>query len=112
MTNAEKYLKKGVTPQQLIKAIGDYKTQKLPFDIFDKMEEFFKASTITLTEDERVILRHIDKQFFYIQRIWGELQLTNKERTWCDYDLFVDDDVFQFIKEGEEYSIEELLKGE
>lgn len=58
-----------------------------------------KEATPELTEDERVILKHINKQFYYIERVCGALQLTNKERTWCDYELLVDDEVFQFIKE-------------
>lgn len=79
----------------------------------ERLVEFFKQEVKpTLTEDERAILRHL-KGFYYIYRAnTGELEATNKEHTWCGYELYFDDDVFQFIKDGEEYSIEELLKGE
>lgn len=53
----------------------------------------------TLTDDERAILRHL-KGFYYIYRpVLGEyLEVTNKEKTWCAYELYFDEDVFQFIK--------------
>ena len=66
------------------------------------------AKGIKLTDDEKAILRHL-KGFYYIYNVSGTLELTNKEQTWCAYELYFDDDVFQFIKEGEMYAIEELL---
>lgn len=64
----------------------------------------------TLTEDEKVILRNTSYTFNTIKRNnFGWLEL---------YDICVDewkecqfkDELFQFIKNGEEYSIKELLE--
>ena len=111
MTNAEKYLKDNVSIEELIKQL--YKIQDYNYNTnMRNCKKFFEEQvTPTLTEDERAILRHL-KSFYYIWNVNGTLQLTNKEHTWCAYELYFDDDVFQFIKDGEEYSIEELLKGE
>ena len=64
---------------------------------------------IKLTEDEKAILRHLQDFYYIYKTSTGILEATNKEHTWCGYELYFDDDVFQFIKDGEEYSIKELL---
>ena len=77
-----------------------------------------------LTEDERVILRNLDKKWKWIARDKDEsLGIFNKE-PFKDYDLWRNGresydfssfkHLFQFIKwtDKEPYNIEELLKGE
>ena len=78
-----------------------------------------------LTEDERVILRNVDKKFKWIARSGRDLKIYAKKPKkenigWyivgirnfeC---LFMFNHLFQFIKweDDEPYNIEELLKGE
>lgn len=121
MTNAEKYLKDEVSVD---KFIDDYlnfsisRTWERGENSFDNItKKFFEARTQpTLTEDERVILRNIDTDFYKgIGRENGTLYLVStisnnfggkndREVFWyCFHELF------QFIKEGEEYEIAELL---
>lgn len=117
MTNAEKYLKDGADVEKIIDELTDricmwdFVRKENREIIANEILSFFEEKTKPiLTEDERAILRHL-KGFYYIYRAsTGELEATNKEHTWCGYELYFDDDVFQFIKEGEEYSIKELLE--
>ena len=75
----------------------------------------------TLTEDEKVILRNLNKRYKYINREeYGGLRVSEtkpiysksmKEYYYNGFDTFIYDNLFQFIKwEDEPYSIEELLK--
>ena len=75
----------------------------------------------TLTEDEKVILRNLNKRYKYINREeYGGLRVSEtkpiysksmKEYYYSGFDTFIYDNLFQFIKwEDEPYSIEELLK--
>lgn len=112
MTNSEKYLKDGVNRYQFAKEIQDCFGEEIPLVDETILDWLADDSKPTLTEDERAILRHL-KGFYYIYRTGtGELEATNKEHTWCGYELYLDDDVFQFIKNGEEYEIKELLGDE
>lgn len=74
----------------------------------------------TLTEDEKVILRNLNKRYKYINREeYGGLRVSEtkpiysksmKEYYYSGFDTFIYDNLFQFIKWGDEpYSIEELL---
>lgn len=74
----------------------------------------------TLTEDEKVILRNLNKRYKYINREeYGGLRVSEtkpiysksmKEYYYSGFDTFIYDNLFQFIKwEDEPYSIEELL---
>lgn len=75
----------------------------------------------TLTEDEKVILRNLNKRYKYINREeYGGLRVSEtkpiysksmKEYYYSGFDTFIYDNLFQFIKwEDEPYSIEELLE--
>ena len=94
MTNAEKYLKEKITKEdieQLAKSIDTFyqnNIELLPVAIQQFFNEIQKP---TLTENERVILRNINKE----ARIWRE-----KGKLWiyCEGNLF-NEDIFQFIKE-------------
>ena len=75
-----------------------------------------------LTEDERVILRNLDKKWKWIARDEsGDVYVYNDEPrrgrdSWCgDFGCLITfNHIFQFIKwtDKEPYNIEELLKGE
>lgn len=92
------------------------------------LEENLKISLkpSLLTEDERAILRNLDKKYDFIARDEdGDLHIFSKkpekevdEWNVCgimNYEIFsMFNDIFQFIKwnDKEPYNIEELLKGE
>jgi len=116
MTNAEKYLKDEVNILELWENFSDYyyKNKDKESDVAKAFKFFFcEQATPTLTEDERVILRNIDTKFYKIGRTDDNIiyfifeEITGKE---AKYYANVFDNIFQFIKNGEEYSIEELLK--
>ena len=100
----------------IMKVYKDYTCKEL---IWERKEE------PKLTEDEKVILRNIDKEYKWIARDDDGLLCVYKEKpTKDDYDgwndsafsfasLWAFDNLFQFIKweDDEPYSIEELLKG-
>ena len=99
MTNAEYFLKDNVSVDKLIIEFADFKPKLETSDnIFAQLGEFFYTDTKpTLTEDERVILRNIPKEFTTIARnLVGELSARNKD-TWRYADVF--NHLFQFIKE-------------
>lgn len=105
MTNAEKYLKDGVK-EQLIKELSIYGGE---------LDEFFEEQVKPkLTEDERVILRNIKNDDYgkYIGR-GGSLSFklylrgNDESRAYAIGTLY--NHLFQFIKNGEEYEIKELL---
>lgn len=94
MTNAEKYLK-DEAKEEFIKRINeelDYAGGQ--FNIEKFLNEPCKP---TLTEDERAILRNIDKKYTHIGRRAGiELYIKSKDgfkHCWCFYNH-----LFQFIK--------------
>lgn len=94
MTNAEKYLKDGVVAKELWKTFQAYyyKNKSKESDVAKAFRNFFEEETKpTLTADERVILRNINKE----ASIWRE-----KGKLWiyCEGNLF-NEDIFQFIKE-------------
>lgn len=106
MTNAEKYLKDGL--ENIESLIQDY------FHFIGCIEDSNRYNTIyqfflneakpTLTEDERVILRNLHEEYKHIRR-------NEMGNLYIGVDYFgMYDNLFQFIKNGEEYEIEELLK--
>ena len=121
MTNAEKYLKDGVKIEDFAIWLSNALFERRigvdiqPKAIVDCLANIIKP---TLTEDEKVILRNIDpkyefigkndKNFLYI-RISADNGNFAERLTGLD---FVFPNLFQFIKNGEEYEIKELLKDE
>jgi len=125
MTNAEKFLKDGVDKEKfcyelarhLNATVGNDEARTKEFMAI--VDYFLNCLCVpTITEDERVILRNIDpkyefigkndKNFLYI-RISADNGNFAERLTGLD---FVFPNLFQFIKNGEEYKIAELLKGE
>ena len=113
MTNAEKFLKDGVDIKEIAYGINEaYFDSYVEKNLIDCIYRWFETKTKpTLTENERVILNFI-KNFDYIGRdekgLYYKLQDKDvKEKTTIIYNLTTN--LFQFIKNGEEYSIKELL---
>lgn len=112
-TNAEIFLKEGVSVEEYCKAIDNYVKGN---GYSGRMSEEFLNAPVTpiLTEDERVILRNIDtRQYPTIKRTKiGEIIVISNAKCGDDIIcyLYCYDHLFQFIKNGEEYNIEELLK--
>lgn len=134
------------TSEDLLKAMGLKVGQRVLIPVYNNTElivtkdglknEFFSDLSIavlvdedftiiqpkpTLTEDEKVILRNLNKRYKYINREeYGGLRVSEtkpiysksmKEYYYSGFDTFIYDNLFQFIKwEDEPYSIEELLK--
>lgn len=102
MTNKDKYLKEGVSVEELAKDITKFIAEGYPDSfIFPKsIEDYFKAETKpTLTEDERVILRNIDKEnATHIKRDNG-LKFIDKNEYVKEYYELPFNSLFQFIKE-------------
>lgn len=106
MTNAEKYLKDGVDIEQLARNLGFFLENTIEFGWQDSIVNYFKQKTKpTLTEDERVILRNIGDDCISLIRKNGEIYFHTE-----GHGIFPN--LFQFIKEGEEYEISELLGDE
>lgn len=116
MTNAEKYLKDGIDSIRPLldkcREIGAIDSGR-EYRIEQMLKEQVKP---TLSEDERVILRNIDKKYKYIGRTDYDAKTqylyVNVEDGWKPHIMIEFDHLFQFIQNGEEYPIEELLKGE
>lgn len=108
MTNKDKFLRDGVSVEEFIQKLTNHinKTQK---STYEKIKEFLEQPAQILTEDERVILWSIDHDLKYIHRS-NELLYFSCEKghkLWLRSPFGYSK--FQFIKEGEEYSIQELL---
>ena len=70
MTNDEKYLKDGVNPRKLFLAFKEYSVKHNCYLESDEFEQFMQEQAKpTLTEDEKVILRNINKKYITIRRI-------------------------------------------
>ncbi|MBO7695807.1 MAG: hypothetical protein J6T10_24515 [Methanobrevibacter sp.] len=108
MTNADKYLRDGVSVEELAKAIYNYYYND-DRKLVESINHFFNAPVQpTLTEDEKVILRNIGKIYKYIFRVANnELYLcTIKGMRYYDeddreigHDFLCYSHLFQFIKE-------------
>ena len=107
----------------------EQRIEKLEKEVFKPVEFHVRPEEpkpSLLTEDERVILRNLDKKYDFIARDEdGDLHIFSKkpekevdEWNVCgimNYEIFsVFNDIFQFIKwtDNEPYNIEELLKGD
>ena len=119
MTNAEKYLKDGVDKKEFATAIAKRQTwwssdaQEHFAGIVNDLIMFFdEEAQCTLTKEEKIILKNINYTFNAIKRNdYGFLELYDiclGEWKECQFR----DDLFRFIKEREEYLIEELLKND
>jgi len=111
MTNAENYLKDGVVAEELWKKFQEYyyKNKSEESDVGKAFINFFEQQVkLTLTDDERTILRNISREFYFILRIEGHLFLKKTKYGEMSHFTYFDR-LFQSIKNGEEYSIEELL---
>ena len=111
MTNAEKYLKDGVSEEEFVNDLH-YFWWTNEYDVRDSIRKFLhaqaKKSEPTLTEDERVILRNLryEKGAYEYTKI-GRTDLDSEGN--CDLILIDSDDesvwwgeyghLFQFIKE-------------
>ena len=121
MTNAEKYLK--VSVDEFIKELGKHKIgsklEKIPMLHLELMWENIKEFLNTeckpkLIENERFILRNFKKDYITLGRDKvGDLFIAterDEDGIRGRNDLAFEHNLFPFIKEGEEYPIEELLK--
>ena len=114
MTNADKFLKDGVSIQEFINALRQNalakEYQKYDSNILVIVNNFLHSSLKPkVSSDELVILRNIGDGFKIIGKTGlGILYIKNgkeviKLNQFKDY-------LFQFISDGEEYSINELLE--
>lgn len=110
MTNSEKFLKDGVDIKEIANGINEaYFDSYDEEDLVDCVYRWFETKTKpTLTEDERVILRNI-RGYDIIKRKDNVLYLQQLTDIYVAGYFRGYDHLFQFIKDGEEYSIEELL---
>lgn len=100
MTNAEKYLKDEVSVEELITTMEN----ELPLSYVDVAQFWEKPYKLTLTEDERVILRNIDNmcKTIYREKYTGHIRTTlycPQPDGLCGEKLRCFDHLFQFIKE-------------
>ena len=119
MTNAEKYLKDGVDDRDFAKALSNYISDG-GREITDK--EDIRIETLyflidevkpILSEDEKVILRNTDKNIytiigFDVHGLYLRSDDDNSSKEYSFYDMF--NSLFQFICDGEEYKISDLLE--
>lgn len=121
MTNADKYLKDGVSVEEFFKFWNnfiDYIHENcIDFNI-DNFKTFLcKQVKPTLTEDEKVILRQLNKWFIVIGKTeYGCIMVQdkcqgNEKHFGVTFDLLFAE-LFEWIQNGEEYSIKELLGDE
>lgn len=117
MIKAEKYLKDNVSVEEMKKDFFDYLISDGVYgcnskNIVQKWEDFLNMKIKpTLTEDERVILRNMTKpNIKAIGRSDSALYLQDNTGEKNFLMNYMYRDLFQFIKNGEEYFIEELLK--
>lgn len=105
-TNAEKYLKDGVSVEEFVNEYADYyvdETVKRPVVIRENLRNFLEEQVKpTLTEDERVILRNMQKGLFregFISRTAGNELFVFIKETGETIELYIFNHLFQFIKE-------------
>ncbi|MBO7695793.1 MAG: hypothetical protein J6T10_24445 [Methanobrevibacter sp.] len=117
MINAEKYLKDSVAITEFVIAFRKwyYGEERIIRTADKDIENFLREKVqFTLTEDERVILRNMPKDYETIGKcVNGVLYVTTDRKIYLDkaFGGFFNH-LFQFIKEGEEYEISELLGDE
>lgn len=94
MTNTEKYLKDNVSVEEFLQAVIEHCSKGTKYSIETFLNEEAKP---TLTEDERVILRNIDKHFY--TKIFRNECLFLRGKHTSDLVFTQYDHLFQFIKE-------------
>jgi len=109
MTNAEKYKLTGIEAYNLSQELGEYLTiEKKAEGVFvsDINSFFARATKPILIEDERVILRNINKDYNYIGRheedsvfVDGGKLYVSKRAEAHGWQSLPFDHLFQFIKE-------------
>ena len=103
MTNADKYMKDGVKLVDFIKDFKDY-SHKENITAYSILASFLTQPVKpTLTEDEKVILRNIDKKYKLILRqhnnIWI-IEDNDGEKIYHGYCLnYYESNLFKFIQE-------------
>ena len=110
MTNKDKYLKDNVSVEELARKLVDH--FELDMELTDSENSvlyyncqnfFIEQTKPTLTEDERDILKNIEKKYKYIGRSSKEDKLiylyVNIEDGWKPHVLEEYNHLFQFIKE-------------
>ncbi len=114
MTNAEYFLKDEVSAREFREKLAQFIFEEVGF--YEGTEEAIgdfldMIKKPTLTEVERVILKNVEKKYVTVRRIGWNIQVDteDKEEFAC---ICAFNHLFKFIKEGEEYNIEELLKGD
>lgn len=113
MTNKDKYLKDGVDVEELRKEFEDwYAITRRANTPANYLVEFLNETVKpTLSEDEKVILRNIDKKIKYITRDKsGYLYITEQSFSMLALSFSIYNHLFQFIQLGEEYKISDLLE--
>lgn len=107
MTNADRYLKDGVDVEELINDLYKYNdNRKCVTNEYAKIQSanFFRdflqqPIKPTLTEDEKVILRNIDKKIKYITRDKsGYLYITEQSFSMLALPFSIYNHLFQFIQ--------------
>ena len=101
MNNKDKFLKEGVSVEEICKAYKKWLNGKyggISASLY--FEEFIREEAKpTLTEDERVILKHISIDFKYICRNGGFLYFNCVKGQKCYLGSPFGYNTFQFIKE-------------
>ena len=106
---------KELTLEELEKRIE--KLEKCVMGEQNKCEKCVNVSSMSknglLTEDERVILRNIDKKYKWICKDPLDYLYVCDELDYdCALNIYVFNHLFKFVKQDKPYNIEELLKGE
>ena len=120
MTRANKYNLTKKQVKELIKEIKKY--LECPYEggpCTKSIENFFNEQfLINITEDEKVILKNIDKKYIRIyrdntpsHRLMLMSEYDEQGNRWCA-NLGINNNLFKFILPGEEYIISELLEEE
>lgn len=91
---------KDIIPMELYKDFEKYLSRNLLSNNWESFERFMLEETKpTLTEDERVILRNINKNFRYISRDDSDLFISIKRHNEEEEFFYAFNHLFQFIKE-------------
>lgn len=114
MTNAKKYLKEGTNINELASEMCKEYYEDTGVTIPLLVCTFFsKEAKPTLTEDERIILKNIDKTYTHISRTYGDIWVGIGEET-ADSEckrVCVFNHLFQFIKERRRISNRGIAEG-
>ena len=111
MTNAKKYLKDGVEAKEIWHNYQEFLMNNDKTENTCTFVEFMEEKVkLQLTEDERVMLRNLDKRYKSIYRTNQGNLCINQGCVGIAFDQY--NHLFQFIKNGEEYEIKELLGDE